>query len=57
MVNLGMIIIRMVNIITDFLWPYSVVSAKPILGHLIPTTSCEEKLLFLNCNHQGTEAQ
>lgn len=55
MVNLGITVIRMVNIIADSFWPYNVVNAKPILGHLTLTMPYE-KLLFLNCKHQRTEA-
>lgn len=56
MVNLGITVIRMVNIIADSFWPYNVVNAKPILGHLTLTVPYKEKLLFLNCKHQRTEA-
>ena len=51
------IVIRMLNIIADFPSAYAIVSAKPVLAHLVLTTTHKEELLLPEFKHQGSETE
>ena len=47
----------MLNIIADFPSAYAIVSAKPVLAHLVLTTTHKEELLLPEFKHQGSETE